>query len=207
MEIQSKMSWTLKRNYRHASMCSQTSKVFSDFKKWPRNLSKITSSEKSSKSQRSFLSKFVKKSASNHVSNRIFKCIAIKKRNNWKSTKFQKHWEKLRLCEAESFRLGSDDLRVWEGGNPRASLEECFAPTLSRLLVEWECPKFGKLQDFFSFLADQSQWCDSPWQICWGELRWDLGDFSEDVISDKFRGHILKSEKTFNVCEDIEVFL
>ena len=31
--------------------------------------------------------------------------------------------------------------------------------------------------------------------------------FSEDVIFDKFRGYFLKSEKTFDVCEDIEVFL
>ena len=44
---------TLKRNYRNTSMSSQTSKVFSDFKIWPRNLSEITSSEKSPKSQRS----------------------------------------------------------------------------------------------------------------------------------------------------------
>ena len=29
--------------------------------------------------------------------------------------------------------------------------------------------------------------------------------FSEDVIFDKFRGHFLKSEQTFDVCEDIEV--
>ena len=53
MKIQSKILLTLKRNYRNTSMSSQTSKVFSDFKKWPRNLSKITSSEKSPKSQRS----------------------------------------------------------------------------------------------------------------------------------------------------------
>ena len=53
MKIQSKILSTLKKNYRNTSMSSQTSKVFSDFKKWPRNLSKITSSEKSPKSQRS----------------------------------------------------------------------------------------------------------------------------------------------------------
>ena len=47
----------------------------------------------------------------------------------------------------------------------------------------------------------------SPWQICWGELRWAWDDFSEDVIFDKFRGHFLKSEKTFDVCENIEAFL
>ena len=34
-------------------MSQQTSKLFSDFKKWPRNSSKITSSEKSPKSQQS----------------------------------------------------------------------------------------------------------------------------------------------------------
>ena len=38
----------------------------------------------------------------------------------------------------------------------------------------------------------------SPWRICRGELRWDLSDFSEEVISDKFRGHFLKSERTFD---------
>ena len=53
MKIQSKILLTLKRNYRNTSMSSQTSKVFSDFKKWPRNLSEIMSSEKSPKSQRS----------------------------------------------------------------------------------------------------------------------------------------------------------
>ena len=53
MKIQSKIVSTLKRNYRNTSMSSHTSKVFSDFKKRPRNLSEIMSSEKSPKSQRS----------------------------------------------------------------------------------------------------------------------------------------------------------
>ena len=134
----------------------------------------------------------------------------------WKSTFYP---QLLRLgshCLQVSFSSFGACFMLWKA-------EKCFAPPLSRLLLRWECYKFvsvrktdlvrSTLLDRFTgsfaeiwVIFQKTWWCEAfSLTYLLGELRWDLDDFSEDMIFNEFGDQFLKYEKTFDVCEDIEV--